>query len=159
MQRALVQQVSPCKPCADAHMTLPEKGSAQTGWNDRTVYRRRISVCGDMFMCCSSSVSERSQQLESGWREQGAGVLHASFYWRGYHAPCPTQVLPTRYALLSLHAHGLDGAHGFTFQTYAAFSLRLSWSELVRLIVSDYPDKTWACEMWTGLLRQFKTFP
>uniref|UniRef100_A0A8D3D744 Dedicator of cytokinesis 3 n=1 Tax=Scophthalmus maximus TaxID=52904 RepID=A0A8D3D744_SCOMX len=26
MQRALLQQVSPCKPCADPHMTLPEKG-------------------------------------------------------------------------------------------------------------------------------------
>ncbi|KAG7249431.1 hypothetical protein CRUP_014679, partial [Coryphaenoides rupestris] len=25
MQRALLQQVSPCKPCADPHMTLPEK--------------------------------------------------------------------------------------------------------------------------------------
>uniref|UniRef100_M4AMW0 Dedicator of cytokinesis 3 n=1 Tax=Xiphophorus maculatus TaxID=8083 RepID=M4AMW0_XIPMA len=26
MQRALLQQVSPCKPCADPHMNLPEKG-------------------------------------------------------------------------------------------------------------------------------------
>lgn len=30
MQRALLQQVSPCKPCADPHMNLPEKGNAQT---------------------------------------------------------------------------------------------------------------------------------
>lgn len=28
MQRALFQQVSPCKPCADPHMNLPEKGNA-----------------------------------------------------------------------------------------------------------------------------------
>lgn len=27
MQRALLQQVSPCKPCTDAHMNLPEKGN------------------------------------------------------------------------------------------------------------------------------------
>lgn len=27
MQRALLQQVSPCKPCTDVHMTLPEKGN------------------------------------------------------------------------------------------------------------------------------------
>lgn len=31
MQRALLQQVSPCKPCADPHMNLPEKGNTQTG--------------------------------------------------------------------------------------------------------------------------------
>lgn len=30
MQRALFQQVSPCKPCADPHMNLPEKGDAHT---------------------------------------------------------------------------------------------------------------------------------
>lgn len=27
MQRALLQQVSPCKPCADPHINLPEKGT------------------------------------------------------------------------------------------------------------------------------------
>lgn len=32
MQRALFQQVSPCKPCADPHMNLPEKGATQTRW-------------------------------------------------------------------------------------------------------------------------------
>lgn len=58
-------------------------------------YMRRVCVLNTL-MCCPSSVSEHFQQLESGWREQGAGVLHASFYWRGYHAPCPSQVLPTR---------------------------------------------------------------
>lgn len=56
------------------------------------------SMCVDICLCfLPSSLSQCSQQLESGWREQGAGFLHASFYWRGNHAPCPTQVLPTRY--------------------------------------------------------------
>lgn len=45
------------------------------------------------------SLFQRSQQLESGWREQGAGILHASLYWRGNDAPCPSKVLPTRYFL------------------------------------------------------------
>lgn len=33
MQRALFQQVSPCKPCADPHMNLPEKGAPRTAWD------------------------------------------------------------------------------------------------------------------------------
>lgn len=36
MQRALFQQVSPCKPCADPHMNLPEKGDTNAcGQTDR----------------------------------------------------------------------------------------------------------------------------
>lgn len=55
------------------------------------------------------SLFQCSQQLESGWREQGAGVLHASLYWRGNDAPCPTQVLPTRYFIFSLHSYDILG--------------------------------------------------
>lgn len=33
MQRALPQQVSPCKPCADVHMNLPEKGNLWGWWS------------------------------------------------------------------------------------------------------------------------------
>ena len=114
MQRALFQQVSPCKPCVDPHMNLPEKGNARTGCNvqydvGQINHNVCVCVCVDMLMCSPppSSVSQHSPQLESGWREQGAGVLHASFYWRGDHASRPTEVLPTRYFLLLPHTQAL----------------------------------------------------
>lgn len=36
MQRALFQQVSPCKPCADPHINLPEKGDTDARTPRRT---------------------------------------------------------------------------------------------------------------------------
>lgn len=122
MQRALLQQVSPCKPCADPHMNLPEKGK---GWSVQCYVDEMChSVCWhvNVFLL---SVSKRTQQLESGRREQGAGVLHASLYWRG-NAPCPTQVLPTRYFILLLHT-----------------TLKCTF---LPAFISYQTNKTWACE-------------
>lgn len=59
-----------------------------------------MSPAADLVLCVPpphSSVSKRSQQLESGWREQGAGVLYATIHRRGDDASGPSQILPTRY--------------------------------------------------------------
>lgn len=56
-----------------------------------------MSPAADLVLCVHSSVSERSQQLESGRREQGAGVLYATIQRRGDDASRPSQILPARY--------------------------------------------------------------
>ncbi|KAM7404876.1 hypothetical protein PAMP_012187 [Pampus punctatissimus] len=45
MQRALLQQVSPCKPCADPHMNLPEKvfPNAPSSWSLDGENREQVS--------------------------------------------------------------------------------------------------------------------
>lgn len=73
-----------------------------------------------MCLCTSPlshSLFQCSQQLEPGWREQGAGVLHASLYWRGNDAPCPTQVLSTRYFVLSIHTYVFIGIKSLVVHT------------------------------------------
>lgn len=111
MQRALPQQVSPCKPCADVHMNLPEKGNLWGWWS--------IPMCMRCLGCdvfwtfgSPSSVSQCFQQLEPGWRQQGANVLHVSFDWRCDHASCASQILPIRYFLIPPHREA------FTSQIY-----------------------------------------
>ena len=74
-----------------------------------------------------SSLSQCPQQLESGWREQGTGVLHASFYWRCNHAACPTQVLPARCCFISPHSSILTVRICFFYSEWRLVKFRKDW--------------------------------
>lgn len=73
MQRALFQQVSPCKPCADPHASLPEKGTAHTRNAQRYVEQIRPSARGH-------AVFTHTRTFQTGFKFQQLMCFHQT-HW------------------------------------------------------------------------------